>query len=622
MRAITTPSWHRAVACSLVGLCAWLGQGCSSTLGEDSGPRGAANKPGGGAGTAGTTGTTGSGAGGGVGGSGVGGSGVGGSGAGGSGATGGGGVGGAGGGGAGTAGAGGSGGGSVGVPCTPGIPSTSQVPRMKNASYDAVISDLLGLTVLATAANAPPSSLLAPDSAGSLTNIAWTGYLTAAEKIAAEVMAGPNKAKFIGCDPAVVTCLSDTIKAFGRKAFRRPLSDAEVTSFLRLNNLTPKGTPAEVAEAILYGFLTSPSFITLPELAQDKEGTAIKLSSHELATRLSFLLWGTIPDDQLNAAADGGQLTTKDQISAQARRMLGSPKAAAVVRNFHQYYAGIEPGSHWVNISDHDPKKFPAYTAASYAPMMAEIDSFFQDVVLSGGKFSDLFLSNVAFVTKDTAALYGLDPARYTAQATRVQLSADQRPGFLTRVGFLSTFSKFDATSPILRGAFISGRVLGIHPGTPDPAATKMMPPPGNYTTQRQAIEALTANEPCRSCHAVAINPPGFVLERYNAVGTWQDTDALGGAIDGKANVRFSATVTKPIGTPLEMMTEIANLREVQSHYTVQWVAFASGRTPNPNDGCIVNQLSGNLANASYPVVNLIADYTATDSFRLRTVGN
>jgi hypothetical protein len=607
MRAITTQSWQRAVACSLVGICAWLGEGCSGSLGEDTGSKGAANKPGGSAGT------TGSGAG-----SGVGGSGVGGSGAGGSGTSGGS----AGGGGAGTAGAGGSGGGTVGVPCVPGIPSTSQIPRMKNASYDAVVNDLLGLTVLATAGNAPPSSLLAPDSAGSLTNIAWNGYLTAAEKIAAEVIAGQNKSKFISCDPAILSCLSDTIKAFGRKAFRRPLSDTEVTSFLRLNNLAPKGTPTEVAEAILYAFLTSPSFIALPELAQDKEGTAIKLSSYELATRLSFLLWGTIPDDQLNAAADGGQLTTKDQIAAQARRMLSSPKATAVVRSFHQYYAGIEPGSHWANISDHDPKKFPAYSAAAYAPMMAEIDAFFQDVVLSGGKFNDLFLSNVAFVTKDTAALYGLDPARYTAQPTRVQLSADQRPGFLTRVGFLSTFSKYDATSPILRGAFISGRVLGIHPGTPDPAATKMMPPPGNYTTQRQAVEALTANEPCRSCHAVAINPPGFVLERYNAVGSWQDKDALGGAIDGTATVRFSATVTKPIGTPLELMTEIANLREVQSHYTVQWVAFASGRTPNPNDGCIVNQLSGNLANATYPLVNLIADYTATDSFRLRTVGN
>ncbi|HMI88618.1 MAG TPA: DUF1592 domain-containing protein [Polyangiaceae bacterium] len=617
MRAITTQSCHRAIASSLVCLCAWLGEGCSGSLGENTNARGGTNQGGG-------AGTTGAGAGGGVGGSGAG-AGAGG-GAGGSGTAGGsagsGGAGGAGGGGAGTAGAGGSGGGTVGVPCVPGIPSTSQVARLKNAHYDAVVNDLLGVSVLATAGNAPPSSLLAPDSAGSLTNIAWNGYLTAAEKIAAEVMAGPNKSKFIACDPAVGTCLNDTIKSFGRKVFRRPLTDAEVTSFVRLNSLTPKGTPAEVAEAILYAFLSSPSFITVPELAQDKEGTALKLSSYELAARLSFLLWGTIPDDPLNAAADGGQLTTKDQIAAQARRMLTSPKAAAVVRSFHQYYAGMEPGSHWVNNSDHDTTKFPAYSAAAYPPMMAEIDAFFQDVVLSGGKFSDLFLSNVAFVTKDTAPLYGLDPARYTAQATRVQLSADQRPGFLTRAGFLSTFSKFDATSPILRGAFISGRVLGINPGTPDPAATKMMPPPGNYMTQRQAIEALTANDPCRACHAVTINPPGFVLERYNSVGMWQDKDGLGGAIDGTATVRFGAAVSKTVGTPLEMMTEIANLPEVQSNYTVQWVAFASGRTPNPNDGCIVNQLSVNLANASYPVVNLIADYTATDAFRLRTVGN
>ena len=155
-----------------------------------------------------------------------------------------------------------------------------------------------------------------------------------------------------------------------------------------------------------------------------------------------------------------------------------------------------------------------------------------------------------------------------------MQLSADQRPGSLTRLGFLSTFSKFDATSPILRGAFISGTYSASIQAPPIPAATKMMPPPGNYMTQRQAVEALTANEPCRSCHAVAINPPGFVLERYNSVGTWQDKDPLGGAIDGTATVRFSATLTKPIGTPLEMMTEIANLPQVHSHYTVQWVAF------------------------------------------------
>lgn len=522
----------------------------------------------------------------------------------------------------GNGGASGSGGSSSAAACVPGVPATSQVPRMKASAYDAVVRDLLGLTALASANNRAPSSLLAPDSDGVLTDIAWNGYLTAAEKVAAEVMAGSNKSKFINCDPSSTTCLTTTIKSFGRKAFRRPVTDAEVTSLLRLNSLTPKGTPAEVAEAILFAFLASPSFITLPELAQDKEGSSLKLSSYEVATRLSFLLWGSVPDDQLNSAADAGQLATKEQISAQAQRMLKSDKAKAVVASFHRFYAGIEPGSHWVNNAEHDPAKYPSYSSAAYAAAMAELDAFFQDVVLGGGTFQDLFLSKAGFVTKDTAALYGLNPASYGTQPTRVDLDGSQRPGFLTRLAFLSTFSKYDVTSPILRGAFISGRVIGINPGNPDPAALKMTPPPGNYTTQRQAIEALTKNEPCFSCHFRTINPPGFVFERYNSVGIWQDKDLLGGAIDSTADVRLTPTDTKTISSPLELMNAIAGLAEAKRLYAQQWVAFASGRTANPTDDCVVNDLSNNLAQSSYPIANLLADYTRADSFRLRTVGN
>jgi len=495
---------------------------------------------------------------------------------------------------------------------------------MKDAAYDAVINDLLGLTGLSSNANQPPSALLAPDSDGALTDIGWNGYLSAAQEIAAEVMAGTNKSNFITCDPTKDTsCLTNTVKSFGRKAFRRPLTDTEVTSFMRLNSLTPAGQPLEVAEAILYAFLASPSFIMLPELAQDKDSSGnFKLNSYEVATRLSFLLWGTVPDDTLSKAADAGQLTTKDQIAAQAQRMVKSDKAKAVVTNFLHFYAGIETGSHWINNNSHDATKYPSYTAASYAPAMAEMDAFFQDVVSGGGTFKDLFLGNNAFVTKDTAALYGLSAASYNTQLTKVALDANQRPGFLTRVGFLSTFSKYDVTSPILRGAFISGRVLGINPGTPDPAFTKMTPPPGNYATQRQAIDALTANQPCAGCHHVNINPAGYVLEHYNSVGTWQDTDPLGGTIDGTADVRFSDTDTKTITNPVGMMTEIANLPEAKYYYAEQWVSFAAGRVPNTNDACIVSQLSTNMAQASYPILSVIADYTQADSFHLRTVSN
>lgn len=494
---------------------------------------------------------------------------------------------------------------------------------MKALSYDNAVRDLLGVTTLASNNNQPPSTMLAPDSDGAITDIGWSGYLAAAEAIAAEVMAGTNKSKFIGCDAATDTCLTSTIKTFGRKAFRRPLSDAEVTGFMRLNSLTPKGQPAEVAEAILYAFLASPSFILLPELDQSKDSSGnYKLNKYELATRMSFLLWGTVPDDELNKAVDGDQLSSNDQISSQVQRMLKSDKAKALVTSFVRYYAGIETGSHWVNNNTHDSSKYPAFTDAAYAPALAEIDAFFQDVILGGGQFKDLFLGTNGFVTKDTAALYGLSTSGLTTTPSKVTLDSTKRPGFLTRVGFLSTFSKFDVTSPILRGAFISGRVLGVDPGTPDPKFAKTPIPQGNYTTMRQAIEALTANEPCLSCHGKVINPSGFVLERYNSVGSWQDKDPMGGDIDGKADVRFSTSLTKTVSSPSELMNEIAKLPEAKHHLVEQWVAFATGRVANNNDACTVDQISGSMAKDGYPLLSMVADYTKADSFRLRTMGN
>jgi hypothetical protein len=511
------------------------------------------------------------------------------------------------------------------IACVNGIAPTTQIPRMTDAQYDNVINDLVGVTALTSNSNLPPSSMLSPDSAGSLDAIGWNGYLTAAQAIAAQVMGNTtSKAKFMSCDPTTNTtsCLTTTVQTFGRKVFRRPLTTTEVTSFMRLNSLTPAGTPAQVAQAILAAFLASPSFIMLPEVNQTASGSGFQLNNYELATRLSFLFLNSTPDDTLATAANATTLMTKAQILAQAKRLLQSPKAASMSTAFVQYYLAIQNGSHWLNNTSHDATKYPAFTASSYAPAMAEINSFFQNVTLNGGTFKDLFLSNVGYVTKDTAALYGLTGTTYTSTPTQVTLDATKRPGFLTRVGFLSTFAHSDVTSPILRGAFITGRVFGINPGQPDAKFLLAMPPVGNYTTERDAIAAMVANQPCLGCHGTYINPPGFVLEHYNAVGTWQDTDPLGGTINGTADVYFSSTDTKTISSPSDLMTEISTLPNAQYTFAQEWVAFATNRNANGNDACTVNTLSTNLAQSSYTVASMMADYTQADSFSLRTVGN
>jgi hypothetical protein len=280
------------------------------------------------------------------------------------------------------------------------------------------------------------------------------------------------------------------------------------------------------------------------------------------------------------------------------------------------------PASHWWRI-EHDTAKFPLFTPAAKQAFQGEVDRFFEDVVFGGGSFQDLFLSNVAFINRDNAAIYDRDPADFGAELERVELDPEQRPGFLTRGGFLSSYSRYEATSPILRGAFISARVLGMDPGSPIPSAVEIRPPEGTFLTERAYVAALTEQQPvCAACHATYLNPPGFVLESYDAIGKWQTVDPRGGMIDTKATVRFSETHSKEIANARELMEEITVTPRALRIYAERSVSFATRRAPNPNDACTVDFLATNLAAGGYRILDLIADLTQADSFRLRLRDN
>jgi hypothetical protein len=514
----------------------------------------------------------------------------------------------------------GAGGVNTNVSCVQGIPTSTQIPRMLNRQYDAVVRDLLGVTGVSPDMK-PPSQLLYADFTGGMQSDAWRIYQQVGSQIAHDVMTGPNKSKFISCSTTASDCLTNSIKAFGRKAFRRPMTDAEVTNFVQtLSQTTPAGTPDQVAEAALYAFLVSPSFLLIPELSQQVEGSAIKLSSYEVAARLSFLLWGSVPDDQLNAAADADMLQTKDQILAQAQRMVAvKEKTGPMVAMFHRVAWAQDDGtatSHWWKM-DHDGN--PLYNSALKSQYQAEIDSFFQDVAFSGGSFADLFTSPVAFVTKDTAPIYGLDPSKYTSTPTRVELDPAQRPGFMTRVGFLSSYAHPAETSPILRGAFVTVHMIGVDPGPPAPGATMTPIPPGKYTTNREQVTALAnTNSSCQGCHIPYVNPPGFALENYDSIGKWQTVDPLGGPIDATADVTFSEGNVVHITSPQQLMQQIAATPQAKEIYAQLWVSYATGRAPNNNDQCLVDDINTKLSQDGYSVLDMLADVTQADSFRLR----
>ena len=414
---------------------------------------------------------------------------------------------------------------------------------------------------------------------------AWRLYKDVGTAIAKAVMANPTqKAKFISCDPATAGCLTTTIQSFGRKAFRRPLTTAEVARFEALGQGASIGTPNDVAEATLLGFLLSPSFLMVPEMTTTPGSSApsIQLSSHEVAARLSFLIWGSVPDDVLNTAADGNQLQTKDQILSQAQRMIAMrDKAASQVSAFHRYWAGMDNASgHWWN-GEHDVTKFPLYSPAAKTTYSAELDNFFAEIAFTNGSYKDLLLSNVGFVNKDNAAIYGLSNSG--TALTRVELDSMQRPGFLTRAGFLSSYAHYDTTAPILRGAYINLNLIGINPGPPVPGAFTLMPPTGVYSTNRERTEALTSQSAsCAGCHANILNPPGFVLENYDAIGAWQTVDKLGnGAINPVATVNFGDGIIKEIHNAQELMQQLAQTRKGRAMYAQSLVSYGYGRDPN-----------------------------------------
>jgi hypothetical protein len=189
----------------------------------------------------------------------------------------------------------------------------------------------------------------------------------------------------------------------------------------------------------------------------------------------------------------------------------------------------------------------------------------------------------------------------------------------LTRAGFLSAFSHYATTAPVLRGALVSTKVLGIDPGPPPPSPSMTPPPTADAKTEREVVDALTSPVACAGCHAY-LNPPGFVLEHYDAVGSWQDVDPRGGSIDGTADVFLSPDQTTTLSSPLELMRALGESANAQRHFAEQLVAYASGRAPNPMDACTVDKLAESVASGGYAVRDLFADYTQADSFRLRAV--
>ena len=351
---------------------------------------------------------------------------------------------------------------------------------------------------------------------------------TAAESLGAA--AARNVAALVPCQPAAnlaaeATCAQRFITEFGLRAFRRPLRAAEIDHLTALYTSARNDQKLAFPEAIgllVEGLLQSPAFLYHWEAsaaAPVREAGVVRLDGYQLASRLSYFLWGSMPDATLFAAAAADQLGTAAAVDAQARRMLDDPRAGETVAAFF---------SDWLTLdrladASKDRQAYPAWNDALVAAMNAEAGAFVKNVAYQGdGRFATLLGGAFSFVNPALGAIYGL-PARTGADLRRVDLDPAQRAGFLTQAGFLALTGAADGSHPVRRGKAVYEKLLcGTLP--PPPANVPPPKPASAGGTTRERFEEHDRNDCARACHGV-MDPLGFAFENYDGIGEYRTMD-------------------------------------------------------------------------------------------------
>src|ERR1700722_1902210 len=363
--------------------------------------------------------------------------------------------------------------------CTTLSPGATPLRRLTQGEYNNTVRDLLGDT-------SSPASALPPDQRrGDFSNTAVAltvspllaqSYETAAEALATTALG--HLSTIVACDTTTTgedACATQFVTTFGKRAFRRPLTTDEQSAFMALYETNRAGADynngiQSVIEAVLQSapFLYRPEFGTV-SLAQ---GTVVPLTSYEMASRLSYFLWGSMPDDMLFAAADANALTTADQIAAQATRLLADPKAHPAVSQFFSEWMGVDENAN----APKDPTVYPSFTPQMVDAMQQETLAFADWAMWqSDAKLTTFLTAPVSFVNQALAPVYGL--TNVTGDTVQqVQLDPTQRAGLITQAGVMAVLGKADRSSPVLRGEFIRDSLF-CQPVAPPPQNIVITPP-------------------------------------------------------------------------------------------------------------------------------------------------
>lgn len=518
----------------------------------------------------------------------------------------------------------------VGAKCKGVDPGPSVIRRMTRVEYGNTVRDLLGATMPVASSFPTEEKRLGFDnnaSALTVSPLLAEQYLLAAEKLASDVVTN-NLSRIVPCDPVkdgVDPCGEQFITSFGKKAYRRPLAADEVallTSLFNVGKTTDFNTGVRLVVAAA---LQSPQFLyrvetglppkgTDPKVADPSGGSSsvVRLDAWEMASRLSYLLWRTMPDDELFRAAEMGKLTTTADINAQVTRMLSMNQARDMVGKFHHQ---------WLHLGELDSIEknesiFEGFTPAVARLMQQETHKLLDHLVWDGdGTFESLFSVPFTFVNGPLAAYYGI--AGVTGNDFVKVQSPAERGGLLTQGGLLSLLAKDNQTSPILRGEFVREQLFCEELPPPPPDIDIVPPELSSMLTTRERFAQHSKDPACSGCHAL-MDPIGLGFEHFDGGGKYR-TSENGRQVDATGNIK-GTDVEGPFNGVLELQKKLAKSDQVRQCVITGWFRYAYGRGETDADDCSLEKIQTQFAAGGYKVKDLLVALTQTDAFLYRRV--
>ena len=495
-------------------------------------------------------------------------------------------------------------------------PAAPVLPRLTESQYRNVLADLFGASIPVAPVEADTNPFLFYSIGATSTTLSELGtelYEKSADAVTHYVFGDPGRrAALVGCEPATAgdACVRDFLGRFGRRALRRPLASEELERWVGVATTLAQPDLWEGLRLAVAGLLQSPHFLYRVELGEPDPSAPgrLRLNGWEMASRLSFLLWNTAPDEELLDAAERGDLDEVEGVVLAAERLLADDRASATIQAFFGQYLDLGR----LNGVMRDPANYPLFTPTMVASMRTEVEMLVGDLVERGADARSLFSTRRTFVNADLAALYGVDaPGADATTFVEVELDASgPRAGLLTFGAFLTMNAHETRTSPTSRGKYVRERVLCSTVPPPPPDVDTTIEPPGEEPlTLRDQLEEHRKNPTCAACHSF-IDPPGFLFENFDSIGAWRTTDN-GQPIDSSGDLD---------GEPLADARDLAELLETDDSVgrcmVTQLYRHALGRVESEGEKPALEELDAQFAEGSYDFRSLLVAFVSHESFR------